>query len=719
MKKKRARRRRPQWAPVRAFPVPTYPLEYSGPRTDFRETVLWSPVVRTGKDGKATVTFPVSDAITSFRVFAEGVGGGHPGRAETVFQSKLPFSMNVKLPLEVSQGDLLDLPLTLSNEVKRDLPVSLNASFGDLLTLKAPVALKSPALAANTRESLYYALEVTGTRGESDVMFAANAGGLTDQFARTVKVVPLGFPQTGDASGTLAERAAHRFDLGEASPGSVDASVRLYPSPVATLMSGVAGLIREPHGCFEQTSATHYPNVMVLQYLRANDVADPALVARVDRLIDKGYKRLVGFESKTKGYEWFGRAPAHEALTAYGLLEFSDMRGLYAVDEGMLVRTVAWLKKRRDGKGGFKRDKKALDSFGRASPEVTNAYIRYSIAEAGLADDFRAEIDAQAKLASTTKDAYLLAVAANTLLALPAHKAAGVAATQRLVAMQNGDGAWSGADHSVTRSGGRNLTIETTALAVLALVSSEADPDALRKAVAWIQKNRGGYGQWGATQATVLALKALTQYNLASRKTRYPGEVELRINGTRVGSVAYAAGRREPIEFLNLGKHFKAGANDVELIHVGQSKLPYSMAVDYRSLKPATAPDAAVALETRIEKSSAKMGESVRVVARVENRTDAGQPMTVARVGLPGGLTFQNWQLKELREKGVIAFFETRAREVTLYFDQLKPKEAREVPLDLVATVPGTYTGPASSAYLYYTNDKRFWSDGLKFEVTR
>jgi len=33
--------------------------------------------------------------------------------------------------------------------------------------------------------------------------------------------------------------------------------------------------------------------------------------------------------------------------------------------------------------------------------------------------------------------------------------------------------------------------------------------------------------------------------------------------------------------------------------------------------------------------------------------------------------------------------------------------------LDLVAAVPGTYKGPASSAWLYYTNEDRVWVDGL------
>ena len=34
---------------------------------------------------------------------------------------------------------------------------------------------------------------------------------------------------------------------------------------------------------------------------------------------------------------------------------------------------------RRDGTGGYARDAKALDSFGRASKQVTDAYITYAL----------------------------------------------------------------------------------------------------------------------------------------------------------------------------------------------------------------------------------------------------------------------------------------------------------------------------------------------------
>jgi hypothetical protein len=280
-----------------------------------------------------------------------------------------------------------------------------------------------------------------------------------------------------------------------------------------------------------------------------------------------------------------------------------------------------------------------------------------------------------------------------------------------------GRGRGRGADHSITRSTGINLHIETTALALLALMKAGGQDDQVRAGVAWLNKNRGGYGEWGATQATVLALKAMTTYANYARRTPSPGMVIVRLDGKEVGRQSYAAGRREALVFTGLGSALTAGAHTLELVHDGKGDLPYSIAMEYRSLKPATAPDVVVDLKTQLERSSLKMGETVRLTATVSNKTSSGQPMTLARVGLPGGLTFQTWQLKELREKGQVAFWETRPREVILYFRELAPSEVKTVGIDLVAQVPGEYTGPASSAYLYYGNDKKVWVDPLKVSI--
>jgi hypothetical protein len=707
-----------QWAPVRVFPAPIYTGQPPEVRTDFRDTIHWAPRVQTDAQGHAELSFYTSDAITSFRVVTEGVGGGFAGRDEAVIRSNLPFSMAVKLPLAVSEGDRLRLPLTLTNEREGSLALALEASFPqDLLALQRPVA-NQWKLAGEARESLFMDLLVTGKEGTGTLAFHASSEGLSDAFEREITVQPLGFPQTFEASGDLATVARHTVDLGQAIGGTVQARIQLYPSPVATLVSGMEGLIREPGGCFEQTSSSNYPNVMVLRYLEEQGATDPELVTRTLGMLDRGYQRLVGYESPKQGYEWFGGDPGHEALTAYGLLEFEDMRKVFGdVDAGMMARTAAWLMGRRDGKGGFQRDPQALDSFGRASAEVTDAYIVWSLAEAGFAGGLDKELERQAALARDSRDPYLLALATGTLTRLDGKRKEAAAAAQRLAALQAKDGSFPGADHSITRSGGEALTIESTALATMALLQVPGHEPAVRQAVDWLNQHRGGFGQWGSTQATVLSLRAMTAYASANRATRGPGEVEVRINGKSAARFAYEAGHRDAIVFEDLGSFFTTGANTIELVLEGEEPLPYSIAVEYRSTLPASSPEAVVDLETRLASPQVKMGENVRLTATVRNRTEQGQPMTLARIGLPGGLQAQPWQLKDLRDRGVVDFFETGPREVVIYFRDLSPEELRTIPLDLVAAVPGTYTGPASSAYLYYTAEHKDWAEPLRVTV--
>ena len=704
------------WAPVRVFPQPTYQPDYVGPRTDFRETVFWAPSVQTGQDGKAQLSFVLSDAVTSFRVQTEAIGGGAAGREETVIKSSLPFSMAVKLPVEVSEGDRIALPLILSNERDRALQVNLAASFGSLLKLERPVDRAQGSIAALSRDSLFYPLAVTGKKGKTEVRFVADAGGLRDEFVREIAVAPRGFPQNISKSGRLKDNVVHEVELAGLMDGTSDAHLKIYVSQVSTLIAGLDGMLSEPGGCFEQASSTNYPNVMILRYLKTAQIAAPRVMSRASGLLGDGYKLLTGYETPTKGYEWFGSTPGHEALTAYGLVEFTDMKQVFPeVSGAMIKRTADWLHNRRDGKGGYSRNPQALDSFGSASKAVTDAYITYSVSEAKQ-PGFEREIDAQEQVARDTQDGYVLALSTNTLLNA-GRKDGGYAAAKRLVAMQDPSGAWKNASHSITRSGGRDLQIETTALAILALLKSGQFDESVEKGMEWLMQHRSGHGAFGATQATVLALKAITAYSSARARAMTPGMVTLVVNGKEAGQLSYQPGDREPLTFAGLQKHLVAGKNRIELRHTGQTPLPYSLGVSYRSDQPATSPDAKVSLVTALQRNQVKLGESVRLDVTLTNKTDQGLPMTLARVEIPGGLQFQTWQLKELREKGLIGFYETRPRQVNLYLRQMQPKQEVKLPLDLIATVPGDYTAQASTAYLYYTNEHKTWVPGTRIAI--
>src|SRR5262249_42376358 len=134
-----------------------------------------------------------------------------------------------------------------------------------------------------------------------------------DSVERTFKVVPEGFPVVGAQSDLLEGTARHVVTLPDTwVKGTLKCQVEVFPSTLADLQKSLDPPLREPCGCFEQTSSSNYPNVLILSYLKDNAQARPEIEQRARRLLEGGYKQLTSFEcltpegqSKRQGYEWF------------------------------------------------------------------------------------------------------------------------------------------------------------------------------------------------------------------------------------------------------------------------------------------------------------------------------------------------------------------------------------------------------------------------------
>ncbi|HEU4533889.1 MAG TPA: hypothetical protein VFS00_07210, partial [Polyangiaceae bacterium] len=400
-----------------------------------------------------------------------------------------------------------------------------------------------------------------------------------------------------------------------------------------------------------------------------------------------------------RGYEWFGGDPGHEALTAYGLLEFADMAEVFPVDPQMVERTRAWLLGRRDGKGGYRRNARALDSFGGAPNDVTDAYITWALSGAKV-PGIEPEIARVRRLVEAGDDAYVLALGANVLL--DAGDPAAALALEKLGGAQSPDGAVRGAKTSITRSGGQALEIETTALAALAWLRAPAEAARLERAMEFLLGQCKG-GRFASTQATILALKAVVAYDKARSRPRAAGTLELHVDGRAAAYAQFSAEHEGPIEFGPFADALTPGPHALSLVMRGGSPMPYSIHVGYHSPQPASSPACPLRLATRLSRDRAREGEAVDVAVALENASDEGLPMAVAIVGLPGGLEARADQLKELVKAGRVDFVETRGREVILYHRALAPRHKGELVLSCLAAVPGDYRGPASRAYLYYT----------------
>jgi len=703
----------------REFPAPIYDKnEIPENRTDFRSTVYWNGRIEVDRTGSKTVSFYNGDRISSFRATVEGIGAnGQLAHAEETYHTQLPLSVTTKLPGELVEGDEVSIPLTLKNQTASLLEGQLAIELPEGLSPIEELP-DSFSLIANDARTIYLPLQVTGANQEDTLKVTARAGGLRDGFTKSITMQSRGFPVKKSFSGQQQE-ASYRFSLDNVVEGSLTANVTAYPTIMNELLSGVEGILSEPHGCFEQASASSYPNILALEYMQEMDENEPELMARAQQLMDKGYQKLVTYETEQKGYEWFGKAPGHEGLTAYGLMQFNDMKRVYSdVNQEMIDRTAEWLMSRKDGNGGFKLNDKALDSYGRAEKDISNAYIVYALSEAGYRD-IDQEVANVYEQALSTEDPYLLALAANALMNRHDERSGKV--LDKLTEQQQEDGSWQGAKHSITRSTGRNLSIETTSLALMALVKADQpDGRAINEGVSFLMKQRSGQGRFGSTQATILALKALAEYAKFAKRTSESGTIVLYVNGQKIDSRSYEAGETEPIEMTGWDNHLQDGSNTVQIAFDDVDEpLPFTVALDYHTTLPNSSEETQVDLSTTLASSEVSVGETVRLSTELRNTTSDGLPMTMAIVGMPAGLSAQPWQLQELQQQNKVDFYEVVGNNVVFYYRQMKPDEKRTIDLDLKAEMPGTFQAPASSGYLYYSDDHKVWTAMDEVTITR
>ncbi|MCG8650611.1 MAG: hypothetical protein MI861_12315, partial [Pirellulales bacterium] len=722
------------------FPVRQYAHQHNkqqSVRQDFAETLYWQPMLVTDSKGQATIRFDLSDSVTLFRIHVDGhASSGRIGSGQGEVVSRLPFQIEPKLPLEVTTGDRIDLPIAVVNATDSDLGVELTVVSDPAIKVVGQ-AQTSLSLSGDQRDRQYATLKVVEGSAETDsaLQIRGVAGGsLSDTVRRSIHVSPAGYPARTSLAGVLDERAKVKLPIPhDIVDGSLAVTVRAYPSPLADVMSGIESILREPHGCFEQTSATNYPNTMALLYMQENDIANAQVSGRARGMLDRGYQKLTSFECQQRGYEWFGKDPGHEALSAFGLMQFTDMARVMLVSDEMVTRTRKWLMGRRDGQGGFHRNPRHLHVWSVQQP-IVNAYVLWAISEADVAaghghraaGELAAELDQMNRVAQQSDDPYLIALSAAALMNVK-RTAEGEALLQKLTTHQAGDGGLQGKT-TVTSSGGISLKMETTALATLAWLKSPRFLPQAQAAAKWITVNRQGNAGFGSTQATVLALKALVAMSNHRQSQSSGGVLQVRLHDEVIGQATLPNDlpSGSTVEIKGLGVHLQDAPAEVEieLVAQGTRGLSYTVDVAYHAITPQSDAACPVQLSTQLQGEfagdrTATLGSTFTVKTTLKNVTDSGQPMTVAIVGLPGGLEPRPEELDELQDAGKFDYYELRGREVIFYWRTLPPQAVKQVDFTVTAEIPGKYAGPASRAYLYYTAEQKHWIEPLRIEIAR
>ena len=708
------------YSKVRIYRPKEYKANEQNPetRTDFRNTIYWNPEVITDKDGKATLTFWNNDALTTFRIVAEGVGiNGNLGRAEQTYFTKLPFELTAKVPPYFSVNDVLELPVYLTNNTGQEIKGTLQATVPGAIKLED--ARQMISIASQSTKTVYLKgriLRVLAEKESNQVVVKFKNTQYLESYAQAIEIFSKGFPQADAYSGNKPTNA-FKVEVPEVVDGTLEVELAAYPNILGDLMESIAAILQEPHGCFEQVSSSTYPNILALQFMEKNNIANPQFKAKALEYIQKGYQQLAAYETSEKGFEWYGDTPPHEGLTAFGLMEFLEMKKVYkGVNDAMVARTKAWLLSRKDGQGGFKQNAGKY-GFSGASKAVNNAYVLYALTEAGE-KELNLEFKTIYQEVQKSQDTYRMALVALAAINLGKKAEANALLSKlRSQVKQLKPGNFK-VDHSIVRSGGVSLQVETCAL--IALVEMRQPKPNLNQVLPLINyliaQRSGGY--FGSTQGTVLALQALTQYADLQANQPQNGQLMVYKGQQKVGTLAFNRSQLKAANLKGLAKYFQPGVNDISVRFANEkTAIPFTLNVRYNAITPTSSQACALALDTKLAAKEVLTQENVRLTTTIQNKTAQGLPSAVALVGIPSGLSVQPWQLKELQEQGKVAYYELRKSYVIFYFREMAPEATQTINLDLKAEIPGTYRAPASTAYLYYTSELKAWQAGTNITV--
>jgi alpha-2-macroglobulin-like protein len=684
---------------AKKYYAPKYETTKTEERTDFRETIYWNPTVQTDKDGMANIEFYNSDATTTFRAIAEGIGyNGVLGRTEKTYSVKNILSVDAKIPPYLTVGDKALLPLVIKNNSEAKTYLNIEIKLPEYII--SDKYTKAITLEPNQSQEILIPIEaIKATKGT--IQFIVDNDNNKEIIKLPIEATNKGFAVIETFSGNTSKE--HSFEINKLIPGTLATKLKLFNNVEGQLLDGIESMLREPYGCFEQTSSSTYPNVFILKYLKESGKSNAEIEKKAMQYIEAGYKRLSGFETAQNGFEWFGKTPPHEALSAYGLLEFTDMQEFINVDKKMLARTKQFLLSRRDGKGGFKLSNTGYDQFRSVPNKIANIYIVYALTQAGIGNEIKLEYETAMKAAIQSNDGYQLAMM--TIAANNMHNENDY--NNLLVKLNdNYKKANLQSETSVVNSRDASLRVESLSLYAIALCREKNPKLALiAELISKILAEKSYYG-YGSTQATVLALHAVVNFSKLSSKGSKDIKIDFVLNGKKPANN----------EFSITG--CIEGKNNFSVKYIDEKEtIPYNFEVAYNTFTPPNSEKASLHITTTINNKSPKIGETVRMQIAVQNKENILQPMAIAKIGIPAGLIIQPWQLKEMMEKNEFAYYEIFDNYLVIYWMGCKQNETKIINLDLKATIEGTYKAKASNTYLYYTPEHKNWADGEIVEI--
>ena len=704
-------------------------------RSYFPEALYINPEIITDKDGRASIVIPMADSITTWRMaMIASTQQGALGTSTSSLKVFQDFFVDLDLPVTLTQGDRVSIPVAIYNYSDSHGDVNLQLQANDWFSLIEDVAEKTVAVNSARVGSSQFTLEAKRI-GKFKLTLAARMQGGADRadiVVREIEVIPNGREQSLVFNGRLEDAVQHELNFPANSiPEASKIFVRLYPGPMSQVVEGMDAILRMPNGCFEQTSSSTYPNVLALDYMKRSKKLTPEVHAKAEGFIANGYQRLLTFEVPGGGFSWFGSAPANKILTAYGLMEFYDMSRVHDVDPKLISRTQQWLTSQQLEDGSWKSDTQFINegATNRYNSDVLRitAYIAWSLRNTGYQGPAVEKAKRFVEQHMSAKvDTYTLAVVANFAADYGADREFTRHAIQLLLdaRTEKDEQVWWSTEETSVYATGPSASVETTGLAVQALLQSGEASGTARKALAYIASKKDAYGTWGTTQATIMALRALlTATEKGAADVR--GTLVVLLNGKPAEKLELTPENNDLLHQFVFQNVDTQSASTVGLQFEGKGGLAYQIVGSYYLPWDEKAAGEPLSIDVAYDRTHLAQDDITTASATIRNNLEKPANMVMVDLGIPPGFDllsedFQDYQEKSAhRKSGHLSKFSLTATQALLYFDSFAPGDALTLQYRLRAKYPIRARTFKSQVYEYYDPEISSVARPVQLEVRK
>lgn len=693
-------------------------------RSYFPETLYVNPTLITDKNGRAMVRIPMADSITTWRMtMLASTKNGALGSSTSGIKVFQDFFIDIDLPVAMTQDDSVTVPVVVYNYLQNAQDVEVTLKAEDWFTLDGNTT-QTIRVGAGEVSAVNYRIKATriGTQKLTATarLTQRNSVANGDAIARQIEIIPNGEQQNIAINDRLETSVAKELTIPEnAIANASKILVKFYPGPLSQVVEGLDSILRMPSGCFEQTSATTYPNVLVLDYMKTTKKITPEIQAKAEGFISLGYQKLVTFEVPGGGYSWFGQAPANKILTSFGLMQFYDMSKVHEVDPRVIKRTQDWLASQQNPDGSWNPDKEFIDegatnNFHNDQVRIA-AYIGWALAYSG----YNGQATERAKQfveknVNGKEDSYTLAVIANFAADFKKDKGwteRSVAALVGKVVEEQKTASW-GNDKVRTATYARDdmAQVETTALAVQALIKAGLSTTLASKGLQYLTEKKDAFGNWHSTQATILSLKAFLLSQKQGSAVDTEGTIAVSINGQHVKDIKITRDNNDLMHQLDLKQYTSTGKNRIEVSFNGKGSMLYQVVGRYYKAwkveqKPNQEP---LSIDLKYDRTTLAQDDIATATVTVRNNLRMSAKMVMIDLGIPPGFEVEAEDFQSLiganpNEKfGQLTKFSLTPKQIVLYLDGLRAGQTFTAKYRLKAKYPLKAKTMASKVYQYY-----------------